>query len=465
MRPRCIRRGVFALRRKRKDSGKIALNVDLDPILPRRQHDPVDQRADDLRRLDALRLVVALQRLVELLHPRPVLQRHRGMQQGRGLVGTGQEILQLRLAGAQLVAALLHRLDRDGVPHVEIHQLLLLAGDPLQFRLGLVDAGAAFHAQPVGLPRIGVAELGEEVGVDQAGAQGVQHPRFQLVAADVHPVVAGALVARRRAADQLLRDRRIAAAAAGALGQPRKQVFGPPAVVHLADVGDAARVPCNGIGLLPRLHGVPEIVVEDAQFRHLLDHPVLFRVGTRLALAGIGILDEALPVPDDPADIHLVVEDAVAALRVAVDRAEAPISARRGGDAVLVQCHGDGLGRFAGGIVAEDPAHHLGLRCVDRAVAAARLAIAVELLDHVVAVGIAAAGLAGLDPAALAAPGLVGQILQEQRVHRALQPDMQFADLALGEREHLHVGIAHALVDPGDVLLVAADPVQRLGQH
>ncbi|WP_288949161.1 hypothetical protein, partial [uncultured Paracoccus sp.] len=32
---------VFALRRKRKDSGKIALNVDLDPILPRRQHDLV----------------------------------------------------------------------------------------------------------------------------------------------------------------------------------------------------------------------------------------------------------------------------------------------------------------------------------------------------------------------------------------------------------------------------------------
>ncbi|AWX93250.1 hypothetical protein DPM13_09325 [Paracoccus mutanolyticus] len=66
----------------------------------------------------------------------------------------------------------------------------------------------------------------------------------------------------------------------------------------------------------PQLDRLPEIVVEDAQFRHLLDYPVLFRIEPGLTLAGIGILDEALAVPDDPADIHLVVEDAVAALRI-----------------------------------------------------------------------------------------------------------------------------------------------------
>src|SRR5690606_6354698 len=115
---------------------------------------------------------------------------------------------------------------------------------------------------------------------------------------------------------------------------------------------------------------------------------------------------------------------------------------------------GDGLGRFACGIVAEDPAHHLDLYRVDGPLATDWFAVAVQFLDDIVAIGVAAAGLAGLDTPALAAPGLVGQILQEQRVHRALQPDMQFADLALGEREHLHVGIAHALVDAGDVLLV-----------
>src|SRR5690606_3575008 len=113
--------------------------------------------------------------------------------------------------------------------------------------------------------------------------------------------------------------------------------------------------------LLPRLHRVPEIVIEDAQLRRFLDDPFLFRVGAGLPLAGVRILDEALPVPDDLADIHLVVEDAVAALRVAVDRAETPVAARRSGNAFLVQGEGDGLGRFAGGIVAEDAAHDFGL--------------------------------------------------------------------------------------------------------
>ena len=42
---------------------------------------------------------------------------------------------------------------------------------------------------------------------------------------------------------------------------------------------------------------------------------------------------------------------------------------------------------------------------------------------------------------------------------------MQIVDPALRQGEHLHVGIAHPLVDAGDVLLVPADPVQRFGQH
>ena len=135
------------------------------------------------------------------------------------------------------------------------------------------------------------------------------------------------------------------------------------------------------------------------------------------------------------------------------------------GHALAVQRHGDGARGEAAVVIGEDAADDGGLRFVDRAVAADRFAVGVELLDHVVAVGIAAARLAVLHPAAQAPAGLVGQVLQEQRVHRALQPDMQLADLALGEGEHLYIGIAHALVDAGDVLLVAADPIQSLGQH
>ncbi|KDU95139.1 hypothetical protein GLUCORHAEAF1_09790 [Komagataeibacter rhaeticus AF1] len=73
---------------------------------------------------------------------------------------------------------------------------------------------------------------------------------------------------------------------------------------------------------LPRLDGVPQILIDDPQLRHLLDHPFGFRIRTGLALASIGILDEALAVPHQFSDIHLIVEDAGAARPVAIDGRE-----------------------------------------------------------------------------------------------------------------------------------------------
>lgn len=48
--------GVFRLRRNRKDSSKIALNVDLHLALNRRQHDLIYQRANGVRCLYPLAL-------------------------------------------------------------------------------------------------------------------------------------------------------------------------------------------------------------------------------------------------------------------------------------------------------------------------------------------------------------------------------------------------------------------------
>ena len=39
---------------------------------------------------------------------------------------------------------------------------------------------------------------------------------------------------------------------------------------------------------------------------------------------------------------------------------------------------------------------------------------------------------------------------------------MQFADVALGQRHDLHASKRHLLMKAGDVLLVMAQPVQRL---
>ncbi|WPB83962.1 hypothetical protein R9Z33_17855 [Sediminicoccus rosea] len=60
---------------------------------------------------------------------------------------------------------------------------------------------------------------------------------------------------------------------------------------------------------------------------------------------------------------------------------------------------------------------------------------------------------------------LLRQILQEERRHRALEADVQLADLSLGDRHDAHIREAHLLVEARDVLLVPADPVQGLRQH
>lgn len=229
-----------------------------------------------------------------------------------------------------------------------------------------------------------------------------------------------------------------------------------------ADICVAVIVAGELVLLLPCLHSIPEIVVEDPELWRLLDDPFRFRVGARLPLSGVRVLYEALAVPDDLADIHLIIEDAVATLRVAVDRAETPVAARRGRNAVLVQCKSDGLCRLTGGVVAEDAENDGGLVFVDGAVAANGFAIGVQLLDHIVAIGIAATRFASLDTAALAAAGLVSKIFKEEGIHRALQTDMQMADLAFRQGEHLHIRIGHAFEDAGDVFLITREAIHRL---
>ena len=85
--------------------------------------------------------------------------------------------------------------------------------------------------------------------------------------------------------------------------------------------------------------------------------------------------------------------------------------------------------------------------------------------SHPVAVAETAAGLPELHATAQAASCLVGQVFQEERVHRALQPDVQVRDVALGERDDVHAGEGETLEEAGCVFLVPAESVQRLGQY
>jgi hypothetical protein len=64
---------------------------------------------------------------------------------------------------------------------------------------------------------------------------------------------------------------------------------------------------------------------------------------------------------------------------------------------------------------------------------------------------------------AQAAMRLLCEILEEEGVHRALQADMQFADLALGQGDDADAGKAQPLEQRRDILLIARQPVERLG--
>src|SRR5829696_8159942 len=65
--------------------------------------------------------------------------------------------------------------------------------------------------------------------------------------------------------------------------------------------------------------------------------------------------------------------------------------------------------------------------------AALRLARGPKATDDIIAIGIAAARPARLDAAAQAAPRLVGEVLEEELVHRAFEADVELVDLALGQ--------------------------------
>jgi len=90
--------GFFAFYSNSEDARQIAAHVDLQFTAFWHQYDRVDERTDDLSRLKALDLVVMLQSLIEIVELSPIMVRHVGMEQGRGLLGLGEVALQLLFA-------------------------------------------------------------------------------------------------------------------------------------------------------------------------------------------------------------------------------------------------------------------------------------------------------------------------------------------------------------------------------
>ena len=101
---------------------------------------------------------------------------------------------------------------------------------PPQFRPPRVLRRPFFDAQLIDLSRELGAELLEQRRIHQVRPKPAQHRRLERIPPDVEPVVAGTLVPRGRAAEQVLRDQGVAAAADAALGQPGEQMLRPPPI-------------------------------------------------------------------------------------------------------------------------------------------------------------------------------------------------------------------------------------------
>lgn len=218
-------------------------------------------------------------------------------------------------------------------------------------------------------------------------------------------------------------------------------------------------------GLLTRLDPIPKALIHDPQFGNLFDDPVLGGVQARLSFAGGRVLYETLAVPDQAADIEFIVQDAGAAPPVAVDGGHAPALAARPIDPVGVERARDCARATAGREFLENAPNDGRLILVDHPFARRHRPIASYCAHHVVAVCHAAGGLAFADPPLKAPVGLLGEVLEEQAAHRPLEADVQFGNLALGDRDNRYPLKPHPLEEGGDMFLIPAETVEALGDN
>src|SRR5204863_8413331 len=128
------------------------------------------------------------------------------------------------------------------------------------------------------------------------------------------------------------------------------------------------------------------------------------------------ILEEPLAVPHDAPDVEFVVENADATFRIAVNRARTPQPTLRSGDTLSVQTLRDLLRRRASGVVPKNPPDDGSFVFVDFALTRRDDAV-FEPPRDAIAVAETAARLADLDASSQPSARLVGQLLQEHRVH------------------------------------------------
>ncbi len=113
----------------------------------------------------------------------------------------------------------------------------------------------------------------------------------------------------------------------------------------------------------------------------------------------------------------------------------------------------------------EDAADNCRFAVIDAPFAAHRFAGGIEFPDHVITKAEATSRLALTHAAFQPTSGFLGEILQEQGVHGALEADMQFTDLSLRQGYQSHAGKGKLLEQAGYILLIARETIEGLGNE
>jgi len=134
------------------------------------------------------------------------------------------------------------------------------------------------------------------------------------------------------------------------------------------------------------------------------------------------------------------------------------------GDRVLIQPLRNRFRRDSCDVLPEDAFHDGSFPWLDCSFAS-REGSTGQRFHHAVAVTQPAASLTALHAPTQSTMRFLGQILQEQRIHRPFEPDVQMRDVAFGERDDAYAGKGEALEETSGVFLVTAEAVQRFSEH
>src|ERR1043165_8730355 len=295
--------------------------------------------------------------------------------------------------------------------------------------LGLGEASLERALRLAALPQLSIAlevifadEQRHGFGRKQLRLEAGQYPALQLAEANAFLVGAGAGVAGTATGHAIVVAHRDSAAAEAAADQAREKVARPPAI------GERPR----GAILAGVLDPLPQSIVDDAEVGQL-DHFMVGRgIDPRDAVAALRIPLHRDAVVDEAADIDRSGKEPELPGTVAEDGRHAPLAPSSRLHALGVQIGDDRLRAAAVGIFGEDADDDCRLVRINPAPAGVQFAVGPDLADDVIAVAKPAGDAASGKAAALAAPDLVAELCQLERIHGALKSDLQLVDGAVG---------------------------------